>query len=55
MPDTPVIVGFVGFVRRYERGYTEQSGKRGVRDKEMWCSGGLKAWCEIRTGRTPAP
>jgi hypothetical protein len=29
MPDTLAIVGFVGFVRRYERGYTGESGRRG--------------------------
>jgi hypothetical protein len=37
MPNTPAIVGFVGFVRRYERGYTGESGRRGI---GRWCSKG---------------
>jgi hypothetical protein len=30
MLDTPPIVGFVGFVRRYERGCLGESGKRRI-------------------------
>jgi hypothetical protein len=52
MPDTPAIVGFVGFVRRYERGYPGDSGRRGLGDGALEV---LKAWCEVRTGRTPGP
>jgi hypothetical protein len=37
MPDTPAIVGFVGFMRRYERGYTGEGGKRMI---GKWCSEG---------------
>jgi hypothetical protein len=39
MLDTLAIVGFVGFVRRYERGYTGESGKM---DYRKWCSGGAR-------------
>jgi hypothetical protein len=39
MPDTPAIVGFVGFVRRNERGYTGEGGKEGDREMVLWrCS-----------------
>jgi hypothetical protein len=52
MLDTVAIVGFVGFVRRYERGYTAER-EEGIR------RGGalevLKQWCEVRIGRTPGP
>jgi hypothetical protein len=50
MPDTPAIVGFVGFVRRYERGYTGRLGKgigRGALEV-------LKAECEVRRRRPTA-
>jgi hypothetical protein len=32
-------VGFVGYTRRYERGYTEESGRM---DYRKWCSGGAQ-------------
>jgi hypothetical protein len=38
MPDTVAIVGFVGFVSRYERGYRGS----GRRDCGKWCSGGAQ-------------
>jgi hypothetical protein len=53
MPDTLVIVGFVGFVRRYERGYTGESGVEGIR--RCGALEVLKAWCEVRTGKTAGP
>jgi hypothetical protein len=38
MPDTVAIVGFVGFVSRYERGYRGS----GRMDCGKWCSGGAQ-------------
>jgi hypothetical protein len=38
MPDTPAIVGFVGFVRKYERIH---GGEREEGDRER-CSGGAQ-------------
>jgi hypothetical protein len=44
MPDTPAIVGFVGFVRRSGRGYPRESRRRiGRGALEV-----LEAWCEVR-------
>jgi len=37
MPDTPAIVGFVGFCESMREG---TPGRVGGGDKEMWCSGG---------------
>jgi hypothetical protein len=40
-------------LRRYERGYTGEIGKRGI--GRCGALEGIKAWCEVRTGRTPDP
>jgi hypothetical protein len=39
-------------VRRYERGYPRESGRRGQGDGALVV---LKSWCEVRIGRTPGP
>jgi hypothetical protein len=53
MPNTLAIVGFVGlFEKVYERIYGGEW-EEGIRR-----SGALevlRAWCELRTGRTPGP
>ena len=41
--------GSSGYARRYERGYKEESGKRGLGDGALEV---LKARCEVRTGTT---
>ena len=53
MLDTPPIVGFVGFCEKvWERihgeDWEEGIGRCGALEV-------LKAWCEVRTGRTPDP
>jgi hypothetical protein len=40
-------------LRRYERGYTGEIGRRGI--KRCGALEVLKAWCEVRTGRTLGP
>jgi hypothetical protein len=44
--------GSSGIVRRYGRGYPRESGRRGQGDGALEA---LKAWGEVRTGRTPHP
>jgi hypothetical protein len=39
-------------VRRYERGYPRESGRRGQGDGALVV---LKAWYEVRIGKTPGP
>ena len=44
--------GLSGYLRRYERGCLGESGRRGQGDGALEV---LKAWCELRTGKTPGP
>jgi hypothetical protein len=39
-------------MRRYEREYPGEIGRRRIRDGALEV---LKAWCEVRRGRTPGP
>ena len=48
MRDTPAIVGFVGFVRRNERGYTGEGGRGDARTRE---APGAAARTKRGTGR----
>jgi hypothetical protein len=53
MPDTPAIVGFVGFCEKVRErihggGWEERIRRCGALEV-------LKAWCEVRRGRIPGP
>jgi hypothetical protein len=53
MPDTPAILGFVGFCEKVWERIPQEEWEEGIR--RCGALEALKAWCEVRTERTPAP